>query len=207
MGKKKYPKYKKLNLPLSEAERYANQFLQAIRPAINRGAVAGSIRRKTLMVGDLDFVVVTSSPENLREHLARMQIKWGYDFAIRGGEKKIFLRIPFPFNWGMWHKPARGGGVRAHKKVITYAPVNIWITTHASWGATLMEATGPKGYNIGLRKRAKGMGMKLNAYGLFRGVGGDQWVVVAARTEREIYKALGKPYKKPELRGIVVPKK
>tara|TARA_Y100000034_G_scaffold107665_1_gene137413 strand:- start:1729 stop:3237 length:1509 start_codon:yes stop_codon:yes gene_type:complete len=66
------------------------------------------------------------------------------------------------------------------------------------FGAGLMYMTGPSGYNIAYRIRAKKMGYKLSQYGLFDRESGK---LVAGKTERSIYEALDKKYKKPEERG------
>jgi hypothetical protein len=74
--------------------------------------------------------------------------------------------------------------------------VDIYFTTPKSYGAELMTRTGPKGGNLGNRTLAKRQGMILNQYGLFKGN-----KRIAGKTEKEIYEALGKKYKVPELRG------
>jgi DNA polymerase (family 10) len=66
----------------------------------------------------------------------------------------------------------------------------------SNWGAMQFYLTGPKNYAIGYRMKAKTMGMKLDQYGLWK-----DGVVIAGETEEEIYLALGKVYKAPELRG------
>jgi DNA polymerase (family X) len=64
-----------------------------------------------------------------------------------------------------------------------------------SFGAALLYFTGSKAHNIELRKIAIDRGMSLNEYGLTRGE-----KTVAARTEAEVYAALGLAYVPPELR-------
>ena len=66
-----------------------------------------------------------------------------------------------------------------------------------SQGAALQYFTGSKSHNIALRDRAIGRGFKLNEYGLFRIEDG---VLIAGRTEAEIYEALGLAEIPPELR-------
>lgn len=73
--------------------------------------------------------------------------------------------------------------------------VEFYYTNLEEWGAELLAYTGPRGLSIGLRKIAKKKGLLLNNHGLFKGK-----KKIAGRTEREIYKALGKSYKKPENR-------
>ena len=62
----------------------------------------------------------------------------------------------------------------------------------------LLYFTGPSGYNIGMRVRAKKMGLKLNEYGIFDRVTG---AYLGGKTEDEVYKVLNKTPKLPELRA------
>lgn len=71
--------------------------------------------------------------------------------------------------------------------------VELYYTTGDEWGAELLAYSGKKGSNIGLRMIAKKKGLKLTQHGLFKGK-----KKIAGKTEREIYSALGRPYKKPE---------
>lgn len=74
--------------------------------------------------------------------------------------------------------------------------VDIYRYEPAYFGAMQMFLTGPAGYNIGYRVKAKKMGMTLNQYGLWAGD-----IRVAGKTEEEVYNALGKEWKPPEERG------
>lgn len=71
----------------------------------------------------------------------------------------------------------------------------LYYTTPEEWGATLLAYSSKKGSAIGLRIIAKKQGFLLNNHGLFKGK-----KKIASKTEKEIYKALGRPYKKPENR-------
>lgn len=73
--------------------------------------------------------------------------------------------------------------------------VNVYKYETAYKGAMLMFLTGPKWRNIAYRKIAQKQGLKLSQYGLFKG---DKFI--AGKTERQIYTAMGKHYKAPELR-------
>ncbi len=77
-----------------------------------------------------------------------------------------------------------------------YRGVNVefYYSTLKSWGATLMAYSSKFGAGIGLRVVAKKKGFKLDQYGLFSRKTGK---MVAGRTERGIYRALGRPYKEP----------
>lgn len=80
---------------------------------------------------------------------------------------------------------------------IDHTDVNIYYTTPQSYGTQLLHSTGSKGHNIGLRNIARSKGMVLSQYGLYK-----NGKLVAGRTEKGIYEALGRPrFKGPEMRG------
>jgi DNA polymerase (family 10) len=87
----------------------------------------------------------------------------------------------------------------------TKSSVRLWggiqadlrLVPEESRGAAMQYFTGSKSHNIALRDRAIARGFKLNEYGLFRVEDG---VLVAGRTEAEIYAALGLAEIPPELR-------
>ena len=138
--------------------------------------IAGSIRREAKEVGDLDLVVIV--PE-LVAHInwARTILECDLAAAVTSG-----------------------GPRRASGTVDGYV-VNLWCGLPEEAGALLMYATGPSGYNIYYRKRAKGMGLKLNEKGLFDAHGAR----IAGADECSIYTALGRPWKEPCVRGYKPP--
>ncbi|MFA4952853.1 MAG: hypothetical protein WC584_01370 [Candidatus Pacearchaeota archaeon] len=72
--------------------------------------------------------------------------------------------------------------------------VELYYTNEEEWGAALLAYSSKKGSGIGLRIIAKMKGFKLNNHGLFNRKTGKR---IAGKTEREIYSALGRPYKEP----------
>ena len=89
-------------------------------------------------------------------------------------------------------------GDKKAQVVIDNETIDFRVSSLTGLGAALMYFTGPAGYNIGMRMRAKKMGLKLNEYGVFdRSTG----VYIAGATEADVYQALGKSYKSPDLRG------
>ncbi len=64
-----------------------------------------------------------------------------------------------------------------------------------AWGSAMQYFTGSTEHSLSLRKRAKKLSFKLNEYGLFKGN-----KKIAAKSEKEIYEALGMSYIPPELR-------
>ena len=91
---------------------------------------------------------------------------------ILGGEQKVFFRIE-------------------------EIEVELYYTTSEEWGAALLAYSSRRGSGIGLRIIARLKGFKLNQHGLFNRKTGKR---IAGKTEEEIYKALGRKWKKPEER-------
>jgi len=84
------------------------------------------------------------------------------------------------------------GGDCKLKLKINGVPVDILNTRPESWGAALLYLTGSPGFNIRQRALAKRKGLLLNEKGLWR-----DGHMVAGRTEREVFKALGMRYRYP----------
>ena len=127
--------------PLPVAEEIGNRILSQLMAifAIERGIIAGSVRRKSKEVGDIDLVI---QPRN-----SEMLDKWLRD------------------NFGTLvdgHTPKRTG-------LIEGVQVDIMTTTDEAWGAACMHLTGSVKTNIKMRARAIELGMKLNEKGLWKG--------------------------------------
>jgi DNA polymerase (family 10) len=87
-----------------------------------------------------------------------------------------------------------GGEQRASFR-IKRVKVELYYTTPEEEGAALLAYSSRFGASIGLRLVAKRKGFKLNQHGLFKN---NKRIV--GRTEKEIYSALGRPWKSPEKR-------
>lgn len=172
---------------LGEARPLAEAIAARLRAidGVERAEFAGSMRRGRETVGDVDIVVAAtkSGVAAAGEHFRAMpEVRQ----VLAAGDTKSSVR-------------ASMGGGRAIQ-------VDLRVVEPGSFGAALLYFTGSKEHNVRLRQRALSKGMTLNEYGLFpedeektppqeRGV-----KPVAAKTEEEIYRALGLPMIPPELR-------
>ena len=153
-----------------QADAVAQAILEHLRRcrAVRKMEVAGSYRRCKDTVGDLDFLVVAEDPEEVMDHFGRFPKVEGV--LLRGGTKMSVRLI---------------GGMQ----------VDLRVVPAESFGAAFQYFTGSKAHNIVVRAMAKGRGLKINEYGVFRGQ-----QRIAGRTEEEVYAALGLPCFAPELR-------
>ncbi len=157
-------------LRIDAAEDFARPLLAHIRtlPGVEAAEVAGSFRRRRATVGDLDILAASLRGDEVTAGFV------SYDEVARIVSQ---------------------GATRATVYLRAGLQVDLRVVAPESWGAALHYFTGSKAHSIACRKRAIDRGLKLNEYGVFKGV-----QAVAGRTEAEVYAAIGLPYIVPELR-------
>jgi DNA polymerase (family 10) len=155
-------------------------FLRGLPGAV-RAEFAGSTRRGRETAGDIDCLVSVADPAGAAA-LARRVAAWpAIAKVLAAGDTKVSVLT--------------ADGVQADVRIVP----------DAAFGAALLYFTGSKEHNVVLRERAQAAGQRLNEYGLFPEDGEpapqDRGVApIAARTEEEIYAALGLPFLPPEVR-------
>lgn len=136
-----------------------------------RAYVAGSLRRGTSKVGDVDLILNGISKKETRVLL----ISDGFTLDVHDDPRDEFSIIlpwsPFPIK------------------------VDVWTPAVGFEGACLMHATGPGMYNSVMRRWASMNGLKLRWDGVWRG---DERI--AGATEQECCEALGWPNPPPDHR-------
>jgi DNA polymerase (family X) len=144
-------------------------------PGIERVTPAGSLRRGRETAGDLDLLV--TGPACVRERTAaaveHIASYAGIHDMIAKGENKVSFHL--------------ASGMQ----------VDVRLLPSESYGAALQYFTGSKAHNVSLRQRALKMGMTLSEWSLAKL---DSSEIVAAKTEEEIYAALGMDWMPPEMR-------
>ena len=133
-------------------------------------AYAGSLRRMRETIGDLDILVAAADAEPVMEAFASMP---RVARVVAKGATKTTIET------------RRG------------LQVDLRVVPHEAWGAALIYFTGSKAHNIRVREIAVKKGLKLSEYGLFHAKDGS---IIAARTEEEVYSALGLPWIPPTMR-------
>ncbi|WIV66900.1 DNA polymerase/3'-5' exonuclease PolX [Natrialbaceae archaeon AArc-T1-2] len=166
---------------LGEARPLADDVLAYLEglEAVERCAVAGSIRRWRATIGDVDALAATDRGEAVVEAL----LEWdAVDSEIESGPAKASVRV---------------GEMR----------VDLRVVSPEEFGSALQYFTGSKDHNVRLRNYAIERGMKLNEYGAFdvsdvadHEAGQRVGDRVAGETEAGMYEALGLPWIPPELR-------
>lgn len=152
--------------PLAEEIRSRIEEMGSVRKA----EIAGSYRRRKETVGDLDFLIIASRPEEVMHLVTTMaEVK---DVLAHGRTKSSVVL---------------DNGLQ----------IDFRILGQKEFGSALQYFSGSKEHNVVLRRLANKKGFSLSEYGLFT-IKGKRWV--AGRTEEEIYGRLGLQYIEPELR-------
>ncbi len=132
--------------------------------------IAGSYRRGSKTVGDMDILVTGKVDPKEAEKAVEKHFK---DMTLLGsGETKISFVI-FPNN----------------------LQVDIRFVPEDSYGAALLYFTGSKEFNIKMRKKAIEQNMMLNEYGLHK-----RGEIIAGKTEKEVFEKLRMEFLEPEKR-------
>lgn len=129
----------KKEIPLSEAQEIAREFIGLTRDFYERVEIGGSIRRKVSIVHDIDLCVIAKKPLSNYADVVR---KAGGKMIRFGGE---YATINF-------------NGVQ----------INVLFSIPETWGAGLMWSTGPKGHTIGMNIKADNFGLKFKRTGIHR---------------------------------------
>ncbi len=109
---------------------------------VKNATAAGSIRRMKETIGDIDYLVAASDPEQV------------IDFFVKMPEVQEIL--------GM-------GQAKAFVKLASGIDADLLVVPEESWGSALQYFTGSKEHSVQLRKIAISKGLRLNEWGVFKG--------------------------------------
>ena len=150
-----------------QIEKYLSE-LDGVKKAI----AVGSFRRMKETIGDVDYLVVSNSPQKVIESFVHMpEVKE----VLGKGSSKAFVKL--------------NNGIDS----------DLLVVPEESYGAALQYFTGSKEHGIALRKLSQSKGLRLNEWGLFTSSNSMEGKV-AGLTEEGIYQKLGLEWIPPEMR-------
>jgi DNA polymerase (family 10) len=170
-----------------EAWMAAAPILEGLRklPAVQQVESCGSLRRRVETVGDLDFLVATTTPAPV--------VEW---FVSMPGVKEVTAR----------------GDLKASVRLESGLQADLRLVPPAQFVFTLHHLTGSKDHNVQMRQRALERGLSMSEWGLFpaeqkhgstaeaKKQGAVSTTSLVATTEADLFKALGLHFIPPELR-------
>jgi DNA polymerase (family X) len=139
-------------------------------PGVHRAVYAGSLRRMSETIGDVDLLVAAAQPQRIMDAFTSLAL---VTRVLAHGDTKSSI--------------VTDRGLQVDLRVI---PIE-------AWGAAMIYFTGSKAHNVRIREIAVRKGLKLNEYGIYRAKTGD---LLAAETEEAVYERLGMPFIPPTMR-------
>ncbi|MEW6183735.1 MAG: DNA polymerase/3'-5' exonuclease PolX [Bacillota bacterium] len=112
------------------------------RVPVKQAAIAGSLRRGSETVGDIDILVSSGHPDKVME---------------------LFLGLP------LVAEVAARGPTKTSVRTRDGLQIDLRVVPDKSFGAALCYLTGSKAHNIRIRELGVRLGLKINEYGVFRG--------------------------------------
>jgi DNA polymerase (family X) len=153
-----YPLVKQIEVRLSN--------IKGVKNAI----AVGSFRRMKETLGDIDYLVVSDTPEVIMDYFASMP---EVDQVVGKGPSKTFVKL----NNGM--------------------DADLLVVPEESFGSALQYFTGSKEHDVALRKIAISKGLRLNEWGVYDDHNNR---LIASSKEEEVYDLLGLEWIPPEMR-------
>ena len=133
---------------------------------------AGSLRRMRETIKDLDFIISTERPEEVKEALLKLP---HIVETIAAGDTKVSLTLAY--DWDV--------------------SIDFRIVKPEEFATTLHHFTGSKDHNVRMRQLAKERGEKISEYGVENSETGE---MKTFKTEEEFYHHFDLPLIPPELR-------
>lgn len=169
-----------VTLTLSAARKYADRICSELAPfcAPNHICAAGSIRRGSPTVGDIDIVCLPIDYPGL---IARIRQSTAQEMCC--GEEVFRVILKTGVQLDVYRaKPASG---------------DLFNHTPCTWGTLLLCRTGSKHHNVTLCNRAKNLGYHWDPHnGIFNSAG----KCISGETEESVFEAIKLPYRSPEKR-------
>lgn len=161
-------------LPIADmlpVAKYIETYLATIR-SIQRFSLAGSMRRMRDTIKDLDFIISTDRPDEVKAALLKMD---GVKEVVASGDTKVSIILADRYD----------------------IAVDFRIVENQQFATTLHHFTGSKDHNVAMRQKAKAQGEKISEYGVEVIESGE---IHTFASEADFFGHFGLHYIPPELR-------
>ena len=162
-------------VPLSAALPLAEQLVAKLKATKLCGqvAIAGSMRRRSETIGDIDILATSTKPAKVMEA-----------FCGLPEVKRVLSQGPTKSSVNLH------AGIQCDLRVVE----------EDVFGAALHYFTGSKAHNVHLRTMGVKAGITISEYGVHKGSAEKKGKLLASKTESDVYASLKLPYIAPELR-------
>lgn len=168
---------------LKNADTIAQEVKTLLEPGCKRIEIAGSVRRRKSVVGDIEFLCIPcfeGGVDQLDKIIGGLMVEKVLGFrrnsrgsTVYGSKNKLLVHLP------------------------TGMAIDVFSTDEECWWVSLVVRTGPKESNIRIATAAKRKGWQLKAYG----AGFDTPLgLQRCMSEEDVFIMVGLPYFPPERR-------
>jgi len=180
--KKKYPR--------ADALAVAAELCRVLKPLTERLIVAGSLRRRKPMVGDVEILYIPKQEYQALDLFSTASVSLVDDLLNRLLKEGIIQQRKNVHGSVMW-----GDKNKLALHAASGIPVDFFSANVSNWFNYLVCRTGGAGNNMQIASAAQKLGMKWNPYGIgFT----DRWGKVQQVTrERDAFDFVGLPFKEP----------
>lgn len=174
-----------------EAWKVAAPLVLALKPFCERIEIAGSLRRRKPMVGDIEILFVPKMADSKIDFFSTYQVSLPDTLIGAWLDQGLIAKRPSKigvFTWGPQNKLA------IHKP--SGIPIDFFSTTEPKWWNSLVCRTGGKDNNLLVTKTALRQGYSFEAYGTgYRNLrGGEDHQTTS---ERDVFEFIGLAYWEP----------
>lgn len=174
----------------TDALKVAKELTDYLEPHCQRLIIAGSLRRRKLVVGDIEILYIPKWEEirdGLFETMEQNKADQAIESLLAAGILEKRPNKAGVFAWGKLNKLA------IHKP--TGIPVDFFATDEARWWVSKVIRTGPLETNLALTTGAQALGRKLHAYGA--GFTDKDGSALMCQSEEDVFRYAGVPYAEP----------
>lgn len=183
-------------IPLAEARAAADRFIELFKAdghehLVNRWIIAGSIRRKCPLIGDVEHVVMPAPPGDPAKFWRRLESLTSDPTSMFNAGDAPFSKAVYPdgrFRWGPKYRGVMFDGLK-HE---------IFLGNPNNWGCILAIRTGPAELGPRVMAQLNAQGVHKHEDGHIKTVGRGE--IVPVPTENVFFELCGEPYREPEHR-------
>ena len=173
-----------------DAIKVAKELTSALEQYCDRISVCGSLRRRKLIVSDIELVFIPKWADEKVDMFESQKVSLADRQIERWLAEGILIKRPSKigtFTWGAQNKLA----IHAPSRIA----VDFFATDEPRWWMTKVIRTGGKNTNLALTTGAQALGRKLHAYG--SGFTDKDGSMLVCESEEDVFKYAGVPYRVP----------
>ena len=180
----------KVKYPRADAIKVAKELCDALRPVTDRLIVAGSLRRRKQMVGDVEILFVPKFVPRRVDFFSTENVSLANEVLNDLLGRQILRHRPNVNGSEIWGEKNK---LAVH--VASGIPVDLFAATDSNWWNYLVCRTGSLEHNVKVAAAAQARGWRWNPYAA--GFTDEQGNLVRVTCEKDVFTYVGLPFLMP----------